>query len=159
MSVGTSDTTVILSTKIKARNLNTIDASAAQRDDSSPATIPTTTPKNRQIQQSSHPSKLRHITSTLQMVSLHNEMTFFQLTIKLTQLKTVRSPFISCLNTFNQYITPYHASHEAASGECSLFFHPPPWSFFLQIALTQIIIHVIFLSLLWKRVYVGMPNP
>ena len=42
MSVGTSDTTVISSTKTEARNLNAIDASAAQRDDSSPA------PKNRQ---------------------------------------------------------------------------------------------------------------
>ena len=48
MSVGTSDTTVISSTKTEARNLNAIDASAAQRGDSSPATIPTTTPKNRQ---------------------------------------------------------------------------------------------------------------
>ena len=126
MSAGTSDTTVISPLKTEAHNLNTINTCAASRDDSSPATIPTTTPKNCQIQQSSHPSKLRHITSTLQMVSLHNEMAFFQLTIKLTQLKTDRSPFISCLNTFNQYITPYHASHEAASGECSLFFHPPP---------------------------------
>ena len=49
MSYGTSDTTVISSTKTEARNLNAIDASAAQRDDSSPATIPTTTPKNRHI--------------------------------------------------------------------------------------------------------------
>ncbi len=48
MSYGTSDTTVISSTKTEARNLNAIDASAASRDDSSPATIPTTTPKNRQ---------------------------------------------------------------------------------------------------------------
>ena len=47
MSYGTSDTTVISSTKTEARNLNAIDASAASRDDSSPATI-TTTPKNRQ---------------------------------------------------------------------------------------------------------------
>ena len=51
MSYGTSDTTVISSTKTEARNLNTIDASAASRDDSSPATIlSTTTPKNRQLQ-------------------------------------------------------------------------------------------------------------
>ena len=42
MSVGTSDTTVISSTKTEARNLNAIDASSAQRDDSSPA------PENRQ---------------------------------------------------------------------------------------------------------------
>ena len=48
MSYGTSDTTVISSTKTEARNLNAIDASAASRDDSSPATIPTTTPQNRQ---------------------------------------------------------------------------------------------------------------
>ena len=49
MSYGTSDTTVILSTKTEARNLNAIDASAASRDDSSPATFPTTTtPENRQ---------------------------------------------------------------------------------------------------------------
>ena len=47
MSYGTSDTTVISSTKTEARNLNAIDASAASRDDSSPATIPTTTPENR----------------------------------------------------------------------------------------------------------------
>ena len=47
MSYGTSDTTVISSTKTEARNLNAIDASAASRDDSSPATIPTTTPQNR----------------------------------------------------------------------------------------------------------------
>ena len=43
MSYGTSDTTVISSPNPEARNLNTIDASAAQRDDSSPA------PKNRQV--------------------------------------------------------------------------------------------------------------
>ena len=50
MSYGTSHTTVISSTKTEARNLNAIDASAAQRDDSSPATFPTTTPhKNRQF--------------------------------------------------------------------------------------------------------------
>ena len=49
MSYGTPDTTVISSTKTEARNLNAIDASAAQRDDSSPATFPTTTtPENRQ---------------------------------------------------------------------------------------------------------------
>ena len=35
MSVGTSDTTVISSTKTEARNLNAIDAPAAQRDGSS----------------------------------------------------------------------------------------------------------------------------
>ena len=50
MSYGTSDTTVISSTKTEARNLNAIDASAASRDDSSPAPFPTTTPKNRQFQ-------------------------------------------------------------------------------------------------------------
>ena len=49
MSYGTSDTTVISSTKTEARNLNAIDASAASRDDSSPATIPTTSPQNRQL--------------------------------------------------------------------------------------------------------------
>ena len=49
MSYGTSDTTVISSTKTEARNLNAIDASAASRDDSSPATFPTTSPKNRQV--------------------------------------------------------------------------------------------------------------
>ena len=49
MSVGTSDTTVISSPNPEARNLNAIDASAAPRDDGSPATIPTTTPKNRQF--------------------------------------------------------------------------------------------------------------
>ena len=49
MSYGTSDTTVISSTKTEARNLNAIDASAAQRDDSSPAPFPTTTPENRQL--------------------------------------------------------------------------------------------------------------
>ena len=48
MSYGTSDSTVISPITIEARNLNAIDASAAQRDDSSPATIPTTTPENRQ---------------------------------------------------------------------------------------------------------------
>ena len=45
MSVGTSDTTVISSTKTEARNLNAIDASAAQRDDSSPGTMPSYYPK------------------------------------------------------------------------------------------------------------------
>ena len=48
MSHGTPDTTVISSTKTEARNLNTINASVAQRDDSSLATFPTTEPKNRQ---------------------------------------------------------------------------------------------------------------
>ena len=47
MSVGTSDSTVFSSTKTEAYNLNAIDASAAQRDDGSPATILTTSPKNR----------------------------------------------------------------------------------------------------------------
>ena len=50
MSRGTSDSTVISSPKPEARNLNTTIASAALRDDGSLATIPTTTPKNRQIQ-------------------------------------------------------------------------------------------------------------
>ena len=47
MSVGTSDSTVISSPKTEAHNLNAINASAAPRDDGSPATIHTTTPKNR----------------------------------------------------------------------------------------------------------------
>ena len=51
MSGGASDTAAISSVKTEARNLNAIDASAAQRDDSSPATFPTTTPKNRQFHQ------------------------------------------------------------------------------------------------------------
>ena len=50
MSVGTSDTTVNSFSKTEVHNLNAIDASAASRDDSSPATIPTTTPQNRQLQ-------------------------------------------------------------------------------------------------------------
>ena len=50
MSYGTSDTTVISSTKIEAHNPNTTDASTAPRDDGSPATVHTTTPKNRQEQ-------------------------------------------------------------------------------------------------------------
>ena len=45
MSVGTSDSTVISSPNPEAHNLNTTDASAAQRDDGSPATVPTHTPK------------------------------------------------------------------------------------------------------------------
>ena len=49
MSYGTSDSTSTPSTKTEARNLNAIDASAAQRDDSSPAPFPTTTPKNREF--------------------------------------------------------------------------------------------------------------
>ena len=48
MSYGTSDTTVISPVTTEAHNLNTTDASAAQRDDGSPATILTTTSKNRQ---------------------------------------------------------------------------------------------------------------
>ena len=48
MSYGTSDSTIISSTKIEAHNLNTIDASAAQQDDGSPATIPAYTSENRQ---------------------------------------------------------------------------------------------------------------
>ena len=47
MPYSTSGSTVISSTKTEAHNLNAIDASTAQRDDSSPASIPTTTPKNR----------------------------------------------------------------------------------------------------------------
>ena len=47
MSVGTSNSTVISSTNPEAHNLNTINASAAPKDDGSPATIFTTTPKNR----------------------------------------------------------------------------------------------------------------
>ena len=66
MSVGTSNTTVISSTKTEARNLNAIDASAAQRDDSSPATFPTTTPKNRQIYQN-----LKHCSTFLMYNDAH----------------------------------------------------------------------------------------
>ena len=47
MSIGTSDSTVISPIKLKAHNLNTTDASAAPRDDASPATIHTTSSKNR----------------------------------------------------------------------------------------------------------------
>ena len=49
MSYGTSDSTVISSPNPEAHNLNTTIASAAPRDDGSPATINTTTPKNRQF--------------------------------------------------------------------------------------------------------------
>ena len=48
MSYSTSDATVFSSVKTEARNLNAMDAFAAQRDDSSPAPFPTTTPENRQ---------------------------------------------------------------------------------------------------------------
>ena len=48
MSYSTSDFTVISSPNPEAHNLNTVNASAAQRDDSSPATIHTTSPQNRQ---------------------------------------------------------------------------------------------------------------
>ena len=47
MSYGTSDSTVISPITTEAHNLNTVNASAAQRDDGSPATFPTHTPKNR----------------------------------------------------------------------------------------------------------------
>ena len=66
MSVGTSDTTVISSTKTEARNLNTTNASAAQRDDSSPA------PKNRQKQISD--TELRHARLGHPGVKLYNTM-------------------------------------------------------------------------------------
>ena len=49
MSRGTSDSTVISPITTEAHNLNAINASAAPRDDGSPAAIPTTTPKNRQV--------------------------------------------------------------------------------------------------------------
>ena len=49
MSYGTSDSTVISPITTEAHNLSTTIASAAQRDDGSPATIPTTSPKNRHI--------------------------------------------------------------------------------------------------------------
>ena len=45
MSYGTSDSTVISPIKPEAHNPNTINASAASRDDASPATIHTTSPK------------------------------------------------------------------------------------------------------------------
>ena len=48
-SYGTSDTTVISSTKTEARNLNAIDASAAQRDGSYPVPIPPNTAGNRHL--------------------------------------------------------------------------------------------------------------
>ena len=47
MSVGTSDSTVISPIKTGAHNLNATNASAAPRDDVSPATVHTNTPKNR----------------------------------------------------------------------------------------------------------------
>ena len=49
MSYGTSDTTVISSTKIEARNLNAIDASATSRDGSSLANLQANTAENRQL--------------------------------------------------------------------------------------------------------------
>ena len=49
MSYGTSDTTVISPITTEAHNLNTTDASAAQRDGGSPATVHANTPKNRQF--------------------------------------------------------------------------------------------------------------
>ena len=48
MSYGTSDSTVISSTKPEAHNFNTVNASAAQRDDGSPATTLANSHKNRQ---------------------------------------------------------------------------------------------------------------
>ena len=48
MSVGTSDTTVISSTKTEAHNLNAITASAATKDDSSAVNIHANTAENRQ---------------------------------------------------------------------------------------------------------------
>ena len=48
MSYGTSDSTVISPITTEARNLNTPETSAAQRDDVSPATMPGSTPENRQ---------------------------------------------------------------------------------------------------------------
>ena len=48
MSTRTSDSTIIPSTRIEAHNLRTTVASAAPRDGSSPVTIPTTIPENRQ---------------------------------------------------------------------------------------------------------------
>ena len=74
MSYGTSDTTVISSTKTEARNLNTIDASAASRDDSSPATFPTTTsPQNRQFHLFLSTTKCTHfITISSVVISSEN---------------------------------------------------------------------------------------
>ena len=48
MSVGTSDTTVISPITTEAHNLNTINASAAPRDDGSPANLYGKTLKNHQ---------------------------------------------------------------------------------------------------------------
>ena len=86
MSFGTSDTTVISSTKTEARNLNAIDTSAAQRDDSSRAPFPTTKPKNRQ----SHLLRLRLIISPLQTLLLHPAISYLQQLFLLLHLKTVR---------------------------------------------------------------------
>ena len=49
MSVGTSDTIVILSTKTEVHNLNITIASAAQRDDSSPTNLQGNPAENRQF--------------------------------------------------------------------------------------------------------------
>ena len=49
MTYGTSDTTVISPITTDAHNPNTTNASAAPRDDVSPATVPAHIPKNRQI--------------------------------------------------------------------------------------------------------------
>ena len=49
MPVGTSDTTVISSTKTEVHNLNTTITSAAQRDDSSPTNPQGNPTENRQI--------------------------------------------------------------------------------------------------------------
>ena len=49
MSVRTSDTTANSSIRTEACNLNTINASAAQRDGSPSAIIPANTAENRQI--------------------------------------------------------------------------------------------------------------
>ena len=50
MSYGTSDSTVISPITTEAHNLNTVNASAASRDDVSPANVHAHTPKNCRLQ-------------------------------------------------------------------------------------------------------------
>ena len=67
MSYGTSDTTVISSTKTEAHNHNATNASVATRDDLSPVTFHTTTPENRRFTRAKRGSLYETLTKISQV--------------------------------------------------------------------------------------------
>ena len=97
MSVGTSDTTVISSTKTEARNLNDTDASVATRDGSSPANNQANTAQNHH----------NHIRLTVYLINLaknESALVFLSRYSSLKQGSLAYGPGFACLSTISHIV-------------------------------------------------------